>query len=309
MIVMRAGFDVLGGAPSSHLRLVTPPKGRTSAGATIAKPMQSSSAEMPRWVVAAGCFLLLCFIAPSPSWAYRPFISTDAAVADPKEIEIEVGYFTLEREKRENTFLIPRVVLNWGLFTNWEAVAEFAVRRNPSADMDVVDTALFLKGVLKDGVLQDKDGFGFAVEAGPLLPSTARGERRFGFEATGILTDKFGPVILHLNGGLGIERSTGDLVGIWGIIGELPVATGLRLVGEVNGEKPRREDQRNSGLLGLIWQPWPSKKVWFDGGIRRAFTAGVPDWQFTIGVTFGFSTPALARSPLPTTLTASGGWK
>ncbi len=256
--------------------------------------------------------MLVCLMAPNPAWAYRPFISTDAAVADPKELEVELGYFTLERERRENTFLVPRVIVNWGLFTDWEAVAEFAVRRNPNADLDVVDAALFLKGVLKEGVLQDKEGFGFAVEVGPLLPSTAKGERNFGFEAIGILTDKLGPVMLHLNGGLGVERSTGDLVGIWGVIGELPVATGLRLVGEINGEKPRREDQRNSGLLGLIWQPWPSRKIWFDGGIRRRFTAGVPDWQFTLGVTFGFSTSAFARSSLPTALqrtTGIGGWR
>src|SRR5262249_11267167 len=163
---------------------------------------------------------------------------------------------------------------------DWEAVAEFSVRRNPNADVDVIDAALFLKGVLKEGILQDKKGFSFAVEVGPLLPSTAKGERKLGFEATGILSDKLGPFTFHLNGGFGIERSTGDLVGIWGVIGEPPIATGLRLVGEVTGEKPRREDQRDSGLLGLIWQPWPSKNVWFDGGIRRRFTAGGPDWQF-----------------------------
>ena len=37
-------------------------------------------------VIAAG-FLLL----PTCAWAYRPFVSTDAAVADPKEVEIELG--------------------------------------------------------------------------------------------------------------------------------------------------------------------------------------------------------------------------
>ncbi len=249
----------------------------------------SQSTGIPFWAVAAGCFLLFWFIAPSSSWAYRPFISTDAAVADPKEVEIELGYFTLERDKGENAFIIPRVVLNYGLFKNWEAVAEFAVRRAPDADVNLIDPAVFLKGVLKEGVLQDKGGLGFAVEVGALLPSTEKGERKFGFEAIGILTDKLGPFMFHLNGGLGIERSTGDVVGIWGVIAEIPVAKGLRLAGEVNGEQPRREEQRNSGLLGVIWQPWSSKNVWVDAGIRRGFTSGVPDWQFTAGVTFGFS--------------------
>jgi len=238
------------------------------------------------------CLLTAGIFSPARCWAYRPFISTDAAVADPKEVEIELGYFTLEREKDENAFIIPRVVLNYGLFKNWEAVAEFAIRRAPDADVDVIDPAISLKGVVKEGVLQDKEGLGIAVEAGLLLPSTETGERKFGFEAIGILSDKFGPFTFHLNGGIGVERSTGDVVGIWGLIGELPVAKGVRLVGEVNGEKPRREDQRNSGLLGVIWQPWSSKNVWLDAGIRRGFTSSVPDWQFTFGITFAFSVSA-----------------
>src|SRR5215831_11813685 len=99
----------------------------------------------------------LLFFPLSLAWGYRPFISTDAAVADPKEIEIELGYFTLERDRGENAFIIPRTVINWGLFTDWEAVAEFAIRRNPDGDLDVIDAALFIKGVLKEGVLQNKD--------------------------------------------------------------------------------------------------------------------------------------------------------
>ena len=241
-----------------------------------------------------------CVLAWSSSASgYRPFVSTDAAVADPKEIEIELGYFTLERTKDENTFIIPRAVVNYGLFKNWEAVAEFAIQRAPDAEMDVIDPAISLKGVLKEGVLQDKDGLGLAVEASALLPSTEKGEGRFGFEGIAILSDKLGPFTFHLNGGLGIERSTGDLVGIWGVIGELPVAKGVRLVGEVNGEKPRREDQRDSALLGIIWQPWSEKNVWFDAGIRRGFTSVAPDWQFTLGITFSFTASSAATSPAP----------
>ena len=234
----------------------------------------------------------------SSASAYRPFVSTDAAVADPKEVEIELGYFTLDRTKDENTFIIPRTVLNYGVFKNWEGVAEFAIQRAPDATLEVIDPALSLKGVLKEGVLQEKDGFGFAVEPSVLLPSTEKGQRRFGFEGIGILSDKLGPFTLHLNGGLGIERSTGDLVGIWGVIAELPVAEGVRLVGEVNGDKPRREDQRDSALLGVIWQPWSEKNLWLDAGIRRSFT-GAADWQFTLGITFSFALSSAATGPAP----------
>ena len=235
----------------------------------------------------------------SAAFAYRPFVSTDAAVADPKEIEVELGYFTLQRTKDENTFIIPRAVINYGLFKNWEGVAEFAIQRAPDAELDVIDPAMSLKGVLKEGVLQDKDGFGLAVEASALLPSTEKSERRFGFEGIAILSDKLGPFTFHLNGGLGIERSTGDLVGIWGVIGELPVGKGVRLVGEVNGDKPRREDQRDSALLGVIWQPWSERNLWLDAGIRRGITSAAADWQFTLGITFGFASSSPTTSPAP----------
>ena len=246
-------------------------------------------------ILAVGIYVLA---RSSSAFAYRPFVSTDAAVADPKEIEIELGYFTLDRTKDENTFIIPRTALNYGLFKNWEVVAEFAISRAPDAELDVIDPALSLKGVLKEGVLQDKDGFGVAVEASLLLPSTEKGQGRFGFEGIGILSDKLGPFTFHLNAGLGTERSTSDLVGIWGLIAELPVANGVRLVGEVNGEKPRREDQRDSALLGVIWQPWSEKNLWFDAGVRRSFT-GTPEWQFTLGITFSFALSSPATSPAP----------
>jgi hypothetical protein len=28
---------------------------------------------------------------PPDAWGYRPFVSTDAAIADPREVEIELG--------------------------------------------------------------------------------------------------------------------------------------------------------------------------------------------------------------------------
>src|SRR5262245_51277344 len=255
---------------------------------------------MPRFSTLAILTAGVCVLAwSSAAFGYRPFVSTDAAVADPNEIEIALGYFALQRTNAENTFIIPRAVLNYGMLKDWELVAEFALQRAPDAELDVIDSAISLKGVLIEGVLQDKQGFAFAVEASLLLPSSEKGEGRFGFEGIGILSNKVGPFTFHLNGGVGIERSTGDLVGIWGVIGELPVAKGVRLVGEVNGEKPRREDQRDSALLGVIWQPWSEKNLWLDAGVRRGFTGATPDWQFTLGITFSFAASSSAATPPP----------
>ena len=95
---------------------------------------------------AAGLMLAGIFAsAPPEAEAYRPFISTDAAVAEPKELEIELGHFTFRREQRENTFLIPSAVLNYGLWRNLELAGEFRVTRSPSGDVDVVDPAVFVK--------------------------------------------------------------------------------------------------------------------------------------------------------------------
>jgi len=235
--------------------------------------------------------LIGVLLVPASAWAYRPFVSTDAAVADPKEVEIELGYFNLERTHRANTISTPHVVLNYGVAKNLELVAEFNLEVSP--DVEVTDPSVSLKGVLKEGVLQDKPGVSGAVEAVPLLPTTLPREHGVGFEAVGIVSGKLAPVTLHVNGGGGLDRG-GQLFGIWGVIGELPLHSKLRLVGEVNGETTQGERPNNSALLGVIWQP-TSKNLFLDAGVRRGVSDAAPDWQFTIGLTFGFSLPALSR--------------
>jgi hypothetical protein len=75
--------------------------------------------------------VLLLVSSESAAWGYRPFIATDAAVADPKEMEIELGYFNLERDRGKNTFIIPKVVLNYGVIRNLEVVSEFGIAEPP----------------------------------------------------------------------------------------------------------------------------------------------------------------------------------
>src|SRR2546425_1009441 len=237
---------------------------------------------------------LLWLLIPSTARAYRPFVSTDAAVADPKEFEVELGYFTLEQTKGENTFRVPSVVLNYGVWRNAEVVGEFRIEKGPSDRVDVADPGLFLKAVLKEGILQEKQGISLAVEAGPLLPSTVRGERDFGFEAIGIASGRLAPFTLHVNGGGGIDRANAEPFGVWGIICELPVRPSFRLVSEVAGESVKGQAPNNSGLVGFICEPAPPN-LFFDAAVRRGLTRGAPDWLFTVGVTFGFALPLPSR--------------
>ena len=230
----------------------------------------------------------------SRAWGYRPFVSTDAAVVDSREVEIELGYFTLERTQGENTFTIPSLVLNYGLLTNVELVGELRVQQNPTQTIDVVDPGLFVKAVLKEGILQGKDGISVAIEAGPLLPSTVPGERRFGFEGIGILSGRLPPFTYHVNLGGGVQRAGSEPVAIWGVIGEWPVGPTVRVVGEINGEKARRESAHHTALLGVLWRPSSANLV-LDAGIRRGLQGG-PDWQVTAGVTVGFSLTSRERT-------------
>ena len=45
------------------------------------------------------------------AFAYRPFVSTDADVVAAGEIELELGYLTIERDPGETAYITPSVVL------------------------------------------------------------------------------------------------------------------------------------------------------------------------------------------------------
>jgi hypothetical protein len=226
----------------------------------------------------------------SSAWGYRPFVSTDAAVVERARMEIELGYLTLVRTQGENAFEIPQVVLNYGLTPTLELVGEFKGEEAPETGLQLVDPALSLKAVLREGILQEKPGVSVAVEMGLLLPATVPGERRFGCEGVGIVSYRMSPFTFHLNIGGGLDREATRPFGVWGVITELPIGATVRLAGEVNGESVRGQAANNSGLLGVLWQPSWLKAV-VDAGIRRGFSRGAPDWLFTTGLTFSFPLP------------------
>jgi hypothetical protein len=237
-----------------------------------------------RRLLLAFAFVLLF---PAGAFAYRPFVSTDAAIADVHEIEIEVGYFNLERERGRNNFVVPSVVLNYSFFPRIEAVAEFVVREDARDRARVGDAALSLKTVLREGVLQEKDGASFALEAGPLLPGGAADERRAGFKGLAVLSGRLEPLTWHINLGGGVNRQSRGFLN-WGVIGELPLHPRLRLVTEINGETVSHRAGASSGLFGAIWKaPW--RNLFLDAGVRRGIAGSAPPWSFTAGLTVAFS--------------------
>ena len=74
----------------------------------------------PRTALALGAVLA----APLAARAYRPFNSTDAAVAEKGQVEIELGPFGLVQEGSDRWLVAPSVILNWGFADRWELVLE-----------------------------------------------------------------------------------------------------------------------------------------------------------------------------------------
>lgn len=242
------------------------------------------------------CLLLtgVLLLVASHAWGYRPFISTDAAVADPKKVEVELGYFTVERRDEDHTFIVPQVVVNYGITQNWEVVGEFQVEKPAKIEAQFVSPGLFLKGVLKDGVLQQQQGMSVALEAGPLLPSAAPDQHGCGFEGIGIVSGAVPPFTYHINIGGGVDRRQTNPFILWGVIVEFSSLPSLRLVGEVSGESIRQEVPDDSALLGFIWQ-LPSPAILLDAGVRKRISSGAPDWLFTTGLSWSFTLPTVTN--------------
>ncbi len=225
---------------------------------------------------------------PTKAWAYRPFISTDADVAAAGEVEIEFGYFNWERADSENSYITPQLVFNYGLTDTLELIGEFEVEHESGEKSQLVDPGLFLKSVLKPGVLQGRQGLSFALEAGLLLPSEIDEEDRTGFEAFGIVSGTLANLTWHLNLGGGVDRIDHSSFGLWGLVLEHPVNPQLKLVGEFNGESLKSEAAENSVLLGLVWEPASTSGLELDLGIRQGTSHEAADWGATMGLTFSF---------------------
>ena len=71
----------------------------------------------------ASALVVLVALGPGRALAYRPFVSTDAAVAEPGEVEIELGSGFRERHG-DGTVVAPTVIANLGLLRDVELVVE-----------------------------------------------------------------------------------------------------------------------------------------------------------------------------------------
>ncbi|MEH2513189.1 hypothetical protein V1291_004543 [Nitrobacteraceae bacterium AZCC 1564] len=221
-----------------------------------------------------------------PAYAYRPFDGTDAAVAEPGELEVELQPAGGRRQGSTNTLIAPQTVLNFGLSENWEAVFEGQVETplNTSGPTSLNAAGAFLKNVVVPGSLQDKTGPSVATEFGVLLPDSV-GRSGIGLSWAGIVSQRWDWGTIHLNTEALLTRDHHADVFVGAII-EGPAKWVVRPVAEVFYEKKFGSEETISGLVGLIWKV--NDKLSFDVAFRHALTNGRPVNEIRAGLTFGF---------------------
>jgi hypothetical protein len=157
--------------------------------------------------------LLLCAalltLSVTPAFAYRPFDSTDAAVADRGAIEFECGPIGLLVNAGARSLIVPAAILNVGLPNGWEVVAEsknfVRVGASHPQSARLLDSAISLKKLLRAGRLQDRSGLSIAFEGSLLLPTGGVGTQA-GLAMTGIVSRRLSNATAHFNGAAILER-------------------------------------------------------------------------------------------------------
>ncbi len=247
---------------------------------------QQSRPGFRQWLVSGSVFALCLTAWSGSAWAYRPFDGTDAAVAAPGELEIELQPAGRLREGGTTSLVAPATVINYGLSEGWEAVLEGQGQTplSPSGPTSLTSAGAFLKHVLQPGSLQDKAGPSIATEFGVLLPDST-GNSGVGASLAGIVSQRWDWGTIHLNAATAFTRDHHADVFVGGII-EGPSKWTVRPVAEFFYEKDFRQFETISALVGLIWRV--RDNLSFDVGLRHALTNGHPVNEIRAGLTFGF---------------------
>jgi hypothetical protein len=219
--------------------------------------------------------------------AYRPFDGTDAAVAETGEMEIELGPVEHLRNGADRTLLAPDLKINYGFTSGWEASLEGEVAHGLTAGVprtSVVASEALLKGVLREGVLQEKSGPSIATEFGILLPGI-NDEHGTGAILTGIVSQRWDWATVHLNAQIELTREQHADYFLDTII-EGPHDWVVRPVAEIFYERDAGLFRTRSALIGAIWQVQDNIAV--DFGLRGAHVNDHTVGEIRAGVTVAF---------------------
>ena len=249
---------------------------------------RTRSSSSLAWPVVFGVAML----GSTTSFAYRPFDGTDAAVADPKEVEIEFEPTGVLRQNAQTSLIAPFVVFNYGFEKNWEFVFQGQGQLPLTASDEsagINGVGAFLKHVLREGSLQSANGPSVAIEFGPLLPGV-NADDGFGASFGTIVSQRWDWGTVHANVVTELTRDHHADYFLGGII-EGPSKWTVRPVAEFFYEEEIGQSRTLSGLVGAIWQV--KDNLSFDFGYRHAVVNGRPADEFRAGMTFGFSPPEI----------------
>lgn len=235
--------------------------------------------------VALFAFLLL----PAPAHAYRPFTGTDGDVAELGEFELELGPLQFLRQRGNDYLHVPATVLNLGILPRVELVVDFvgsiALDPEPGEHRYAVgDTDVFLKFLLRKGVLQDDTGPSIALETGPLTPEF-HGQAGFGAAANLIVSERWDWFVAHLNNQASLSRS--DLLFAWTstLITEYRWSERAWPVTELLWEREFRSHASvYSALAGVIWKA--DENIDLDAAVIVARVNGKPSLEGRLGFTW-----------------------
>jgi len=214
--------------------------------------------------------------------AYRPFDSTDAAVADKAAFEVELSPLSYRHDDDGTAWISPAARLNYGFAEDWEAVLEGQAEHFSQRRSQVAEAQLDVKGVLQEGSLQEKSGWSLGTEASVLLPGINTQDGA-GFELAGLASNRWEWGTIHIN--IAPELTREQRLGIFtGLIVEGPDSWPVRPVAEVNYQRAFSTDEETSILVGAIWKL--KDKLALDLGFRHAWVNHRPDEQVRVGVTF-----------------------
>jgi len=219
--------------------------------------------------------------------AYRPFDGTDAAVAETGELEIELGPVEYLREGAGRTVLAPDLRINYGFIPGWEGSLEGKLTHGLNAGIpgtSLVESDALLKGVLREGGLQEKPGPSIATEFGILLPGI-NDQHGTGAVLNGIVSQRCDWGTGHLNVQIELTREQHADYFLDTII-EGPHDWPVRPVAEVFYESDVSVFRTGSALVGAIWQVQDNIAV--DFGLRGARVNGQTAGEIRAGVTFAF---------------------
>ena len=219
--------------------------------------------------------------------AYRPFDGTDAAVAETGEIEVELGPVEYLRQGAERALLAPDLRINYGFIPGWEAALEGKLTHGLTTGVpgtSLVESQALLKGVLREGTLQEKPGASIATEFGILLPGI-NDQHGTGAVLNGIVSHRWDWGTVHLNAQIELTRQQHADYFLDSII-EGPHDWPARPVAEFFYESDVSLFRTGSALVGAIWQVQDNIAV--DFGLRGARVNGQTAGEIRAGVTFAF---------------------